>query len=177
MVPEALQRSRTPDSTATAARNSLLRADDRPLDLRNASVAIAAGRAIAEWDEFVASGATRHFGGSLVRAASPKPPERRDSLHPTAREIPEKLEALRSSVAEPLDTRKDSLRKRLPCRSEDLAQEADLMTIPEAAPYLRMHPAAARKLIREGGFPLPLVHHGQRQLVSRHLLERHLRCE
>lgn len=60
-------------------------------------------------------------------------------------------------------------------RAADLASEADLMTVPEVAPYLRLHPVTARRLIREGTFPLPIQRIGRRQLVSRYHLEDYLR--
>jgi len=89
LVSEPLQTCRKVDSTATVARESPPRVEDDHLDLRHASVALAAGRAIAEWDEFVASGATRHFRGSPERAGSLTPPVRRDSARFATREIPE----------------------------------------------------------------------------------------
>lgn len=59
-------------------------------------------------------------------------------------------------------------------RIEDLAEEADLMTIPEVAPYLRLHEVTARRLIREDAFPLPVIKIGSRQLISRYRLREYL---
>lgn len=60
-------------------------------------------------------------------------------------------------------------------QATDLAEAPDLMTIPEVAPFLRMHPATARAMVRKGKFPLPIIRHGQRILVSRYRLEAYLR--
>jgi len=92
LLPEPLQTSRRADSTAKVVELSAPNEEAGNLELRNSAVTLAARRAVAEWDEFVASGATRHFRGSPVGAGSPTPPEQCDSMRLAGRATSKELE-------------------------------------------------------------------------------------
>lgn len=49
---------------------------------------------------------------------------------------------------------------------------SDLLTVPEAAEYLRINRMAAYKMIREDRFPIPVLRIGKNIRIARHELDR-----
>lgn len=62
-------------------------------------------------------------------------------------------------------------------RLHRLLKLPNLVTVPEAAPLMNLHPAKAGRMIRAGQFPLSLIRVGGRRYVRRADLLRHLGYE
>lgn len=60
-------------------------------------------------------------------------------------------------------------------RLRALAELSNLVTIPQAAPLMRLHPATAGRMVRAGTFPLPIVKVGGRRYVRRAQLLQYLK--